>query len=93
MSTWRDDLLILRAVYSAVALPIREVWLRYVALGGRADEISVDAQIHGVLDLSAGEFNVLAHALNEEADELPEAASLPRVPYKQAFAEEDREGR
>lgn len=84
-----DDVSVLRAVYRVIGLSPRELWLRYVALGGNADELSVDAQLHGVIALPPGEFNVLAHAVNEEVDDLPEAASTPRVPYKRVTADEE----
>ena len=62
-------------------LPAREIWIRYVALGGNADEVSVAGQLHGLVELSAGEFNVLAHTVNEELDELPPSERGLRVPY------------
>lgn len=88
-----DDVSILRSLQGVVGLSSRELWLRYVALGGNADELAVDAQLHGLLELGPGEFNVLAHALNEEVDELPEAPFLPRVLYKHVAADEDRHRR
>lgn len=46
------------------------------------------AQIHGLLDLPAGEYNVLVHALNEELDESVKACGAAEVPFRQVRAEE-----
>jgi len=62
-------------------LPVREIWIRYLALGGNADEVTVEAQLHGLLELPAGEYNVLAHTLNEELDELPAHERGPHVAF------------
>ncbi|MGY1617075.1 hypothetical protein ACI797_10055 [Geodermatophilus sp. SYSU D00691] len=66
------------SAYRRTGLTVRDAWLRYLALGGNADEVSVDAQLHGLAVLSPGEHNVLAHALNEELDDLADPG--PRVP-------------
>ncbi|MGY1806354.1 hypothetical protein ACI8AF_03210 [Blastococcus sp. SYSU D00669] len=65
------------SAYRRTGLTPREVWFRYLALGGDADEVSVEAQLHGLLMLPPGEFNVLAQALNEELDDLADQG--PRV--------------
>jgi hypothetical protein len=70
------------AAYRLVGLSARDIWIRYLALGGNADELSVDAQLHGVLELPGGEYNVLAHSLNEELDELPESGRVGRVAHR-----------
>ena len=75
------EVLTLRAAYDVVGLTARDVWVRYLSLGGTADEVAVSAQLHGVLDLRPGEFNVLAHTLNEELDDLPAARPMGRVAY------------
>ncbi len=63
-------------------LTCREVWLRYLTLGGNADETSLEPQIHGVLDLPGGEYNVLAHAPNEALDDAPGYPGAGRVAYR-----------
>ncbi|PWW22727.1 hypothetical protein JD79_01886 [Geodermatophilus normandii] len=73
----------LQIAFGLLGLSTHDVWLRYLALGGQADEVSVAAQIHGFLDLPPGEYNVLAHTLNEELDELAEAYRSARVPLQQ----------
>lgn len=65
--------------FGRTGLTVRELWLRYLALGGNADEVWVDAVLDGLLDLPPGEYNVLAHAVNEALGDLPGAAGLPRV--------------
>ena len=46
------------------------LWLRYVALGGNADQMEVDGYLQGLLLVTPGEHNVLACAVNERLDEL-----------------------
>ncbi|MGY1742793.1 MULTISPECIES: hypothetical protein [unclassified Blastococcus] len=77
----------LLAALRLTGLTSRTAWLRYLALGGNLDEVSVEAHLHGVLEIPAGEYNVLAHALNEELDDLPEADRVPRVPYRRSVGE------
>ena len=71
----------LPAAFRRSGLTLREAWIRYLSLGGNADEVSVAAQLEEVLDLSVGDYNVLAHALNEALDEItdrgPRVAQLP----------------
>jgi len=71
----------LTSAFRTTGLDVRDVWVRYLGMGGNADEVSVGAQLHGLLDLPAGEYNVLAHTLNEALDELPPAERGARVPY------------
>ena len=71
----------LTAAFRRCGLPAREIWFRYLALGGNGDEVSVEAQLYGFLELPPGEFNVLAHTLNEELDELPVPERMPPVPF------------
>ncbi len=77
----------LAAAFRRSGLPLHELWLRYLALGGNLDEMSVAAQLHGVLQLPAGEYNVLAHTLNEALDDLPDTG--PRVPHLPVESAED----
>jgi hypothetical protein len=59
-------------------LTLQQLWLRYVALTGTCAMIEIDAFLHGLGTLPAGEQDKLAHALNERLDELYQAS---RVPY------------
>jgi hypothetical protein len=45
-----------------------QVWLDYFALGGEADPLAVDAYLHGLTELPAGQRDILAHAANERID-------------------------
>jgi hypothetical protein len=59
-------------------LSLNQLWLRYIALTGSCAMIDIDAFLHGLSSLPAGEQDILAHALNERLDEVYEAC---RVPY------------
>ncbi|MGY1603125.1 hypothetical protein [Geodermatophilus sp. SYSU D00815] len=76
----------LAAAHRRTGLTVRELWFRYLALGGNADEVSVEGQLHGLFDLPPREFNVLAHSVNEELDDLADAG--PRVPMRPLAHEE-----
>ena len=60
-------------------LDMWELWLRYVALGGNADNVEVDGYLQGLLLATPGEHNVLACAYNERLDELGDVEL--RAPY------------
>jgi hypothetical protein len=74
-------------------LTTRELWIRYLALGGNADEVSLDAELHGLIPLPPGEYNVLAHAVNEALDDLPASARGPRVAYLHPSSDQARRAR
>jgi hypothetical protein len=61
----------LTSAYRRTGLTSREVWFRHLALGGNADEVSVEAQLYGLLALPSGEYDVLAQAVDEALDDLP----------------------
>ena len=92
MAENQDGELAVLAAYRLVGLPARDIWIRYLTLGGNADELSVEAQIHGLIDLPAGEYNVLAHTLNEELDDLPESRHVGRVPHRHSSVGRDLRG-
>lgn len=69
-----------RAVREA-KLNLPAVWLRYFEYTGAADETELEAHMYGLLTLTPMECDVLAHAVNELIDELPDNAGLPRAPY------------
>jgi hypothetical protein len=83
----------LAAAVGRTRLTTREIWIRYLALGGNADEVSLDAELHGLLALPPGEYNVLAHAVNEALDDLPPSARGPRVAYLHPTSEQARRPR
>lgn len=70
------------SAFCRTGLGRREVWLRYLSLGGNADEVWVEGQLSGVLQLPPGEHNVLAHVVNEALDDLPSAERGPKVAFR-----------
>lgn len=68
--------------FDAADLTLEQLWMRYFALGGNADLLEIDAQLSALVQLDAGQRDILAHALNERIDEL---ASLRRAPYSRTF--------
>jgi hypothetical protein len=71
----------LREAFRHTELTVEELWLRYFALGGDADLITVDAHIAGLLSLPRTDGDMLALAINERLDEL---MALRRAPYSRA---------
>ncbi len=69
----------LARAYARTGLDLGELWLRYVALGGNADQMELDGYLHGLVLLTPGEHNVLACAVNERLDELGDGHL--RAPY------------
>lgn len=55
-----------------------ELWLRYFELGGMSTSLQLEAFLCGVLQPTAHEHNLIAHALNERFSEL--GGDYP-VPY------------
>lgn len=51
-------------------LSIGALWLRYFELGGMGTALELEAYLHGALQPSAHEYDVLAHTLNERFVEL-----------------------
>jgi hypothetical protein len=58
-------------------LTARELWLRYLALGGNRDAFDIDGYLHGLLAMEPIEQDILAVALNERLDEVYRAARIP----------------
>lgn len=48
----------------------RELWLRYFELGGMSNAFQLEACLHGALEPSAHDHDIIAHALNERFVEL-----------------------
>jgi hypothetical protein len=72
----------LREAFRHADLTLEELWLRYVALGGDADLVSLDAHITGLLSLPQVQGDVLALAINERLDE---RIAQHRAPYSRAI--------
>ena len=65
-----------------------ELWLRYFELGGMSNTMELEAFLYGVLQPSAHDREVIAHALNERFVEL--GGNHP-VPYVQGDAKRRRD--
>lgn len=74
----------LRSAHRRSGRTVREAWLAYLALGGNADEVSVAGQLHGLVALDRADYDVLAHAVNEALDDLPDEVRGPRAAYLRA---------
>ena len=74
---------VLEAARLRAQLSVEQLWLRYLALSGIADQIEVEAYLYGLMPLDAYQQDKLAHALNERLDELHQAS---RVPYTALLA-------
>jgi hypothetical protein len=72
----------LREAFRHAGLTLEELWLRYFALGGEADLMTVDAHIAGLLPLPRIQYDILALAINERLDEL---TAQRRAPYSRAI--------
>jgi hypothetical protein len=58
-------------------LTLDELWMRYFALGGTAGLMEVEAYLHELMPLPAGQRDMLAHAVNERLRELTPAGPAP----------------
>jgi hypothetical protein len=76
----------LREAFRHADLTLEELWLRYFALGGDADLVTVDAHLEGLLSLPRVQADMVALAINERLDEL---VAQRRAPYSRAI----RQGR
>jgi hypothetical protein len=61
----------------AVGLDVTVVWIRYFSLTGNADEVDIDAYLHGLTCLPPLDRNLVSHAVNELIAETPP----PAAPY------------
>jgi hypothetical protein len=57
-------------------LSVQQLWLHYVSLSGVADLLEVDAYLQGLFALGPYQEDKLSYAVNEELDELHQAARL-----------------
>jgi hypothetical protein len=64
-----------------------ELWLRYFELGGMSTAFEVEAFLHGALEPTAHDHDVLAHALNERFIEM---GGTHPVPYTDAAPDRRR---
>jgi hypothetical protein len=60
-------------------LSVTELWLRYFALGGNNEPLELEAYLHGALEPTTEEHNLIAHAINERHVELGGDHPVPYV--------------
>lgn len=58
-------------------LPVSELWLRYVEIGGNLSSHALSDYLAGAAVWPAGEHNALAHAINEALWDLGHASLAP----------------
>lgn len=58
-------------------LSLGDLWFRYFALGGASSTLEVDAYLHGALEATTEDADLLAVALNERFSELGGDHPLP----------------
>lgn len=56
---------------------IPDLWVQYLAVGGGLDLFTLEAYLHGLAALPAGQQDVLANALNDRLDDLHQAEKIP----------------
>jgi hypothetical protein len=66
-----------------VKLDVPTVWMRYFELTGDADEIDVDAYLHGLTYLAPLDRDLVSHAINELINEM----TPPAAPYSDELAD------
>ena len=49
---------------------VRDLWMRYFALGGTASRADLSALLRGDMEFGAEQYDVVAHAINERFVEL-----------------------
>ena len=58
-------------------LDLEQLWFRYVALGGDAAPLELEAYLVGLMPLDDLQYDVLAHTLNERLGELGLPCDVP----------------
>jgi hypothetical protein len=53
-------------------LTTSDLWVHYVSVGGNLTLFELDAYLHGLYPTPVGERNMIAAALNELIDDLPQ---------------------
>lgn len=61
-----------------LGLSIGEVWTHYFSMGGYVGEYEVNAYLHGLIQLSDLDRDMISQAVNELYDDL---CRSPRAPY------------
>ncbi|MFI7580071.1 hypothetical protein ACH9DO_03710 [Kocuria sp. M1N1S27] len=82
-SLGREQAVRLHESLERASIRSRRLWVRYLCLGGTADELEVEAYLHQCLDLPTRERDLLAWAANTMIDRryhsrVPSSADLLR---------------
>jgi hypothetical protein len=56
---------------------ITQLWVGYLSLGGKLDQFTIEAYLHGLTPLPPAEQDVLATAVNERLADLYRGATVP----------------
>lgn len=80
----REQLRVLAAAIKRAGFPLEQLWLRYLALGGDAGPVEIEAYLQDLMSLPTVQRDMLAQAVNERLDEL---GWTSRVPFLRAVAE------
>lgn len=67
---------------SRPGVDLDDVWMNYMSMGGSCADIEVSAYLHGLLLLDPIQRDLVAHAVNEQLDDI--ASSDDRAPYSTA---------
>ena len=59
------DVAVLEAARAEAGLSMQDLWVAYYSLGGISGEAQLAAQLTGSGQMSAAEYDIIAHALNE----------------------------
>lgn len=65
------------AGWKRAGCPLSQVWVQYLGLGGNVDLFDLDAFMHGLMPLPPAQQDILANAINEELEDLFQAAKIP----------------
>ncbi|MEV6912471.1 PP2C family protein-serine/threonine phosphatase [Amycolatopsis sp. NPDC051071] len=76
---------IVAACFARTGLTLKQLWLRYFALGGDVGELELDAFLQGLTTLPRIQRDMVAHAVNERLDEV---TGTRRAPYSTVTGED-----
>jgi len=62
-----------------IGLTLEELWMKYFELGGSADPLELEGILTGILMTDPYQYNIVAHALNEQ---FSDAGRDHPVPYQ-----------
>jgi hypothetical protein len=68
---------ILEQARKRLGLSMDDLWMAYFEIGGKADPVELEAFLLGTLRPDAYQYNVIAHALNEQFVEQDQNHPVP----------------